>query len=531
MLQRFMKSRGVAKFQRNRLAMASLAIIAVYFAVAFWIAAMEAIDWAGRASGAFTLRGVPVLGALLPEATLERAGPRWVAGFGVEQSVDRRIDQADQTLAPLRAAMADVGRVGDDTPRAAEILAGVRFAERRLVEGPPARVRELLDAAEAEFAALDVLKQRRSPVVAAMVGAERALQLAPRLSRVVEPGGWAEAAKVRGEAAAAVEDTMFAVEDAQAAAEDDGPFAEIDPIDLQDAVDRLLEDEPPGGDVDLIPMDLLRRVEALAQARVEVLDGEIRAQLQRLEARIDDLFPRPTGFAGAVYAARMSLGTDAQGRSILVRSIYSAKVAVQVGFVTALISVIIGALLGAAAAYFGGWVDAVVQWLYSTFSSVPNLVLLVVLAFMFTGTKVEGTLIPVYAAFCLTFWIGACRVIRGEVLKVKELEYVHAARATGFGRAYILVRHFLPNTTHLMFISFSLLFINAIKSEVILTFLGLGLKDGASWGIMINQSGPEVVQGFFWQIGAATVFMLVLVLAFNVVSDAMQDAFDPKHVG
>jgi peptide/nickel transport system permease protein len=162
---------------------------------------------------------------------------------------------------------------------------------------------------------------------------------------------------------------------------------------------------------------------------------------------------------------------------------------------------------------------------------VPNLVLLVVLAFMFTGTKVEGTLIPVYAAFCLTFWIGPCRVIRGEVLKVKELEYVHAARATGFGRAYILVKHVIPNTTHLMFISFSLLFINAIKSEVILTFLGLGLKDGASWGIMINQSGPEVVQGFFWQIGAATAFMLVLVLAFNIVSDAMQDAFDPKHVG
>ncbi len=531
MLQRLMKSRGVAKFRRNRLAMVSLAIIAVYFAVALWIAAMEILDKAGRASGAFTLRGVPVLGTFLPEATLERAGPRWVAGFGLEQSVDRRIDQADQVLAPLRAAMADAGRVGLDTPRAAEILATVGFAERRLIEATPARVREFLDAADAEFADLDALKQRRSPVVAALVGAERSLRLAPRLGRAAESDGWAEASKFREEAAAALEDTMFAVEDAQSAAEDDGPFADIDPIDLQDAADRLLEDEPPEEGAALVPADLLRRIETLAEARLAALDGEILAQLRRLEARIDELFPAPTGLAGAVYTARMSLGTDAQGRSILVRSIYSAKVAVQVGFVTALISVIIGAFLGAAAAFFGGWVDAAVQWLYSTFSSVPNLVLLVVLAFMFTGTKVEGTLIPVYAAFCLTFWIGACRVIRGEVLKVKELEYVHAARATGFGRSYILVRHVIPNTTHLMFISFSLLFINAIKSEVILTFLGLGLKDGASWGIMINQSGPEVVQGFFWQIGAATVFMLVLVLAFNVVSDAMQDAFDPKHVG
>ena len=104
--------------------------------------------------------------------------------------------------------------------------------------------------------------------------------------------------------------------------------------------------------------------------------------------------------------------------------------------------------------------------------------------------------------------------------------------AIGFGRFYILMRHILPNTLHLMFINFSLLFIGAIKGEVILTFLGLGLPlgSGASWGIMISQAKAEVVQGFFWQIGAATFFMFLLVLAFNILSDALQDAFDPKHV-
>jgi peptide/nickel transport system permease protein len=81
-----------------------------------------------------------------------------------------------------------------------------------------------------------------------------------------------------------------------------------------------------------------------------------------------------------------------------------------------------------------------------------------------------------------------------------------------------------------MLINFSLLFIGAIKSEVILSFLGLGVKKGPSWGIMISQSGPEVTNGFFWQIGAATVFMFVLVLAFNILSDALQDVLDPKHV-
>jgi peptide/nickel transport system permease protein len=239
----------------------------------------------------------------------------------------------------------------------------------------------------------------------------------------------------------------------------------------------------------------------------------------------------PTGFSGALYTLKLSLGTDSSGRSIFIRSLYSAKIAIQVGGVVALAAVLIGAILGSLAGYYGGWVDASVTWLYSTLSSLPQLVLLGVITFMFLGTKVEGSLIPVYIALTLTFWIGTCRVIRGEVLKLKELEYVQAGKAIGFNRLYILRKHVLPNTMHLLFINFSLLFIGAIKTEVVLTYLGLGIKDGSSWGRMISDSAPEVVSGFFWQISAATVFMLVLVLAFNVLSDALQDAFDPKHVG
>jgi peptide/nickel transport system permease protein len=263
-----------------------------------------------------------------------------------------------------------------------------------------------------------------------------------------------------------------------------------------------------------------------------VADGEelVEAKVDEILAHVDTLFPHPAGGAGFAYWLRTSLGTDRQGRSIAMRALYSVKTAMQVGVVTALISVIVGSILGAAAALYGGWIDHLVIWLYSTFSSVPNLVLLSVLSFMFSGSAVDGTMIPLYTAFCLTFWIGPCRVIRGEALKIKELEYVQAATAVGFGRFRILLRHVLPNTSHLIFINFSLLFIAAVKSEVILTFLGLGLKDGASWGIMISQSKAEVITGNFWQIGAATAFMFVLVLAFNVLTDALQDAFDPKHV-
>lgn len=286
-----------------------------------------------------------------------------------------------------------------------------------------------------------------------------------------------------------------------------------------------------------LPVDELKELVDDGQRRLAELDESENlndepdklAKLDELGGVIGQIYPTPTGWNGVMRKVEVLFGTDRQGRSIFLRTIYAIKVAVQVGFVTALFSVIVGVLLGAAAAFFGGWVDHVVIWLYTTLSSVPNIVLLVLVAYMFTGTGVDGTLIPVYVAFGATFWIGTCRVVRGETLKLKELEYVQAATAAGASKMEILIRHILPNVSHLMLINFSLLFIGAIKSEVILTFLGLGVKDGASWGLMISQSGSEVITNFFWQIGAATSFMFVLVLSFNILTDTLQDAFDPKH--
>jgi ABC-type dipeptide/oligopeptide/nickel transport system permease subunit len=281
---------------------------------------------------------------------------------------------------------------------------------------------------------------------------------------------------------------------------------------------------------------------ALVEERFELLDEleehedlgsspQALALLEHLEESARGLYAWPEGLHGARYRLRLLLGTDRQGRSILLRGLYSIKVAIQIGVVSALFAVAIGTLLGGLAGYLGGKVDHVVVWLYSTFSSIPWIVLLMVLAAAFVGGPYEGTLIPVYTAFCISFWIAPCRVIRGEVMKLKELEYVQAASAAGFGRARILLRHILPNTAHLMFINFSLLFIGAIKAEVILSFLNLGVKGEPSWGVMINHARQEVLNGFFWQIGTATALMFILVLAFNVLSDALQDAFDPKHIG
>jgi ABC-type dipeptide/oligopeptide/nickel transport system permease subunit len=217
------------------------------------------------------------------------------------------------------------------------------------------------------------------------------------------------------------------------------------------------------------------------------------------------------------------LGTDRQGRDILSRTIYAAKVALSVGFVSAFISVLIGTLLGAFAGWYRGPIDAVIVWAYSTIQSIPSILLLMALAYV-AGRGLTG----VYLAFCATFWVGPCRVIRGEVMKLKESELVQAARALGYGPMRILFRHVVPNTLHLAVVNFALIFVGAIKSEVILSYLGLGVRGEPSWGTMIDQARAELINGFYWQIGAASTAMFVLVLAFSIFADALQNALDPK---
>ncbi len=308
-------------------------------------------------------------------------------------------------------------------------------------------------------------------------------------------------------------------------------FDELDELLIeQDDAIIALDDELDADEPDQATIDDLR-------AQAAALDQPIADKLGALEAAVAEIIPVPDSPA---YKLRLLLGTDAQGRSIFLRAVYAVKTAVQIGFVTAVLAVLIGGVLGAAAGYFGGWIDHCVVWLYSTVSAIPYLVWLIVIAYVVREAPyrvpvidkpIGQTLIPVYIAFVMTFWVGPCRVLRGEAMKIKGLDYVQSATAVGAGPVRILMCHVLPNTLYLLFINFSLLFVGAIKAEVILSFLGLGVQGQPSWGVMIRDSKDEVITAFFWQIGAATAFMFVLVLAFNILSDALQDAFDPKHVG
>lgn len=220
---------------------------------------------------------------------------------------------------------------------------------------------------------------------------------------------------------------------------------------------------------------------------------------------------------------RLWLGTDIFGRSVVLKTIYGAYVSMTVGLVSTLIAVPIGVVLGAAAGYFGGWVDDVITWFYTTVSNIPSILLILSLAFV-----LGKGLFSINMALGLSGWVGICRLVRGEFMKHKEREYVQAARSLGAGNSRRIFIHILPNVFHLIIINFSFLFMSGIKTEVILSYLGLGVQGIPSWGTMIDEAKLELARGVWWQLGSATVAMLIVVLALNVVGDALRDALDPK---
>lgn len=219
-------------------------------------------------------------------------------------------------------------------------------------------------------------------------------------------------------------------------------------------------------------------------------------------------------------------GTDIFGRDVLSKVLHGTQIAMSVGLVTSLIAIPIGVVLGALAGYFGGWVDDFITWLYTTFSSIPNIMLLISIT-MILGKGIFA----VYIALGATSWVTLCRLIRGEVMKHKEREYVQAAGAIGGGHFRKLFIHILPNVMHIVIINTSLQFQFAIKSEVILSYLGLGVQGEPSWGTMIDDAKLELARGVWWQLASATFAMFLVVLAFNLLGDALRDSLDPKLKG
>ncbi len=220
-------------------------------------------------------------------------------------------------------------------------------------------------------------------------------------------------------------------------------------------------------------------------------------------------------------------GTNVIGQDVFTRAIYSTKVAFEVGFIVALLSTALGAVLGAISGYFSGsWIDSVILWLMGVLDSIPFYLFVAAVAF-----ALKDNPFAMHIAMISTFWTITSRVVRGEVIKLKGQEFVEAAHAIGVSQNKIIFKHIMPNTSHILLVQSTIAFVAAIKSEVILSFLGLGVKDGVSWGLMISESTQDVLAGHFNNFASSSAFLFILVIAFNMFSDSMQDALDPKKVG
>lgn len=217
------------------------------------------------------------------------------------------------------------------------------------------------------------------------------------------------------------------------------------------------------------------------------------------------------------------LGTDILGRDVLYMALKGARVAILIGGLTSLIAIPLALLFGVSAGYYGGRIDDAVFFVMSTLASMPGLLLLIALI-MVMG---QGT-ISVCIALAVTSWVGFCRVSRGETMKLRELEYVQAARALGVSELRIIFRHILPNLAHLVVITFVLTFSGLVLSEAILAWLGIGV-DG-SWGQMIDQARSELSRDpvIWWNLSAAGAALFGLLLAVNFVGDAVRDVLDPR---
>lgn len=240
------------------------------------------------------------------------------------------------------------------------------------------------------------------------------------------------------------------------------------------------------------------------------------------------------------------LGTDKVGEDVFYQAIKSIRTGLVIGTLTTLIMLPLAILFGILAGFFRGWVDDVIQYLYTTLNSIPGVLLIAASVLMvqvymanheaeFTSLIVRADMRLLFLCMILgvTSWTGLCRLLRAETLKLREMEYVQAAYALGVKQHTILLRHILPNVMHIVLISVVLDFSSLVLAEAVLSYINIGVDPTTySWGNMINGARLEMAREpiVWWSLSAAFVFMFALVLAANLFADVVQDAFDPRSM-
>ncbi len=226
------------------------------------------------------------------------------------------------------------------------------------------------------------------------------------------------------------------------------------------------------------------------------------------------------------YSASHWFGTNLLGQDILQRTLFGAATAFEIGLIVTIFSIVLGTVLGALAGWYSNsWLDEAILWLKGVLDSIPFYLFAAAIAFALQGNRWA-----MHLAMIITFWTTTARIVRGEVMRIKQREFVEAARAIGLPGITVVFRHVLPNTVHILLVQSTIVFVAAIKTEVILSFLGLGIQDGVSWGLMLAESSQEVLAGHFGNFIAASVALFVMLIGFNLLADALQDALDTRRI-
>jgi peptide/nickel transport system permease protein len=250
------------------------------------------------------------------------------------------------------------------------------------------------------------------------------------------------------------------------------------------------------------------------------------------------------GPAFALSSGYHVLGTDKVGQDVFYQALKSIRTSLVIGTITTLVLLPVGIALGIMAGYFRGWIDDVIQYVYTTLNSIPGVLLIAAAVLMLqvvidrhpewfslAAQRADFRLLVLCAILGLTSWTGLARLLRGETLKLSQLEYIQAAHAFGVRDARVLSRHILPNVSHIVIIAIVMDFSGFVLAEAVLSYVGVGVDPSTnSFGIMINAARLEMSREpvVWWTLATAFTFMLALVLAANLFADAVRDGFDPR---
>ena len=232
-------------------------------------------------------------------------------------------------------------------------------------------------------------------------------------------------------------------------------------------------------------------------------------------------------------------GSDSTGRDVFSRIIYGGQVSLFIGVLAVLLEVSLGTIVGGVAAYYGGWLDALLMRFTEAMLAIPSLFLLIVLA-KFIGNNIptinlfgrsfSGSVGVVIVVIGGTSWMYLARIVRANVLSIKEMDFVSASRALGSGNGRIFFTHLVPNTLGVIIVSATLGLANAILTEAYVSFLGLGVQPPtATWGNMMDDAQTFILQGVWWMWVFPSLFIVFTILCINLMGDGLRDAFDPRH--